>query len=96
MRYLILVKASRTSEEGGKPTEELLGEQVRYHEELAEAGILYDAAGLKSSSHGWRIRYVGDERTLIEGPFTDSNDLVAGYTIIRVASKQEAMKWAMR
>lgn len=96
MRYMILVKASRTSEEGGKPTEELLGEQVRYHEELAEADILYDAAGLKSSSHGWRIRYVGDERTLIEGPFTDSNDLIAGYTIIRVASKEEAMEWAMR
>ena len=86
MRFMILVKASRSSEAGGKPTEKLLSEQVTYHEELAEADILQDAAGLKSSSHGWRIRYVGDERTVVEGPFMDSNDLVAGYTIINDVS----------
>lgn len=96
MRFMILVKASRSSEAGGKPTEKLLSEQVTYHEELAEADILQDAAGLKSSSHGWRIRYVGDERTVVEGPFMDSNDLIAGYTIIRVASRDEAMEWSKR
>ena len=99
MRFMILVKASRSSEAGGKPTEKLLSEQVTYHEELAEADILQDAAGLKSSSHGWRIRYVGDERTVIEGPFTDSNDLIAGYTIIRaillVAAFLAAVGWGI-
>ena len=96
MRFMILVKASRSSEAGGKPTEKLLSEQVTYHEELAVADILQDAAGLKSSAHGWRIRYVGDERTVVEGPFADSNDLIAGYTIIRVASRDEAMEWSKR
>ena len=94
MRFMILVKASKSTEAGVLPNEELLTRQVEYHEELANAGALYDATGLKSSAHGWRIRYVGDERTVIHGPL--EGDLIAGYTIIQVASREEAVAWTMR
>lgn len=74
----------------------MLSAQVGYHEELANAGALYDATGLKATSHGWRVRYEVDRRTLIEGPFRLEERLVAGYTIIQVASREEAMAWSMR
>ena len=96
MRFIIFVKATKRSEAGALPTEELLLAQVEYHEELAKAGLLYDATGLKPTSRGWRIRYSGDRRTLIEGPFPDSGDLIAGYTVIEVATREEAMAWSMR
>jgi hypothetical protein len=96
MRFVILVKASETSEAGGLPDEELLTAQVAYHEELAEAGALIDATGLRPTSEGWRIKYSGEQRTLVEGPFARAGDQIAGYTIIRVSSREEAMGWAMR
>lgn len=97
MRFIILVKATESSEAGVLPTEELLAAQVEFHEALANAGVLYDATGLKATSQGWRVRYEGDRRTLIEGPFPLGNgDLVAGYTIIQVASREEAIAWSMR
>ena len=67
-----------------------------YHEELAKAGVLLDANGLQATSKGWRIRYSGDKRTVIDGPFTEAKELVAGYTILQVKSREEALEWARR
>jgi hypothetical protein len=67
-----------------------------YHEELAKAGILLDGAGLQASSKGWRVRYSGDKRTVIDGPFTETKELIAGYTIIQVKSREEALEWSRR
>jgi class 3 adenylate cyclase len=89
-------KASETSEAGGLPDEELLTAQVAYHEELANAGVLIDATGLKPTSEGWRIGYASGTRTVSDGPFAEAKDQIAGYTIIRVSSREEAMGWAMR
>ncbi len=96
MRYIILVKATPATESGDMPSQELMGEVVRYTDELARAGTLYDATGLKPTSSGWRIRYRGEEREMIPGPFPDSTDIIAGYTIIRVDSREEAIEWSMR
>ena len=96
MRYMILVKATKDSEAGVMPPEELLTAMADYHEQLAKAGVLLDGNGLQPSSKGWRIKYSGDKRTLIDGPFAETKELVAGYTIIQVKSKQEAMEWARR
>jgi hypothetical protein len=67
-----------------------------YHEQLAKAGVLLDANGLQPSSKGWRIRYSGGRQTLLDGPFTETKELVAGYTIIQVKSREEALEWARR
>jgi hypothetical protein len=67
-----------------------------YHEELQKAGVLLDASGLQPSSKGWRVKYSGSKRTVIDGPFTESKELIAGYTLIRVKSREEAMEWARR
>jgi hypothetical protein len=96
MRFAILVKATELSESGGMPDEEILTEVVAFHEELAKAGALYDATGLRPSREGWRIRYSGDTRTVVDGPFAEATEQIAGYTVIRVRSKEEAMGWAMR
>ena len=97
MRFMILVKATQDSEAGIMPTDETLWEEMsRYHEELARAGALLDASGLHPSSKGWRIRFEGDRRTLVDGPFTETKELVAGYTIIQVSSREEALEWTRR
>ncbi len=96
MRYMIIVKASNDSEAGGMPDEALLARMAAYHEELARAGVLLDASGLQPTSRGWRVRYDGDTRTVIDGPFTESKELVAGYTLIQVKRREEAMEWARR
>jgi hypothetical protein len=96
MRFMILVKATKDSEAGLMPPEDLFHAMADYHEELAKAGVLLDANGLQPSSKGWRIKYSGDKRTLIDGPFTETKELVAGYTIIQVKSREEAMEWARR
>ena len=96
MRFMILVKATKDSEAGVMPPEELLTAMADYHEQLAKAGVLLDGNGLQPSSKGWRIKYSGDKRTVIDGPFAETKELVAGYTIIQVKSKQEAMEWARR
>lgn len=96
MRFMIIVKATQDSEAGVMPTEEQLDEMARYHEELHQAGVLLDGSGLQPSAKGWRIRYAGDRRTVIDGPFTEAKELIAGYTIIDVASREEAMEWARR
>ncbi len=96
MRFMIIVKATRESEAGVMPKEALLATMQKYHEELAKAGVLVDASGLQSSSKGWRIRYSGDKRTFVDGPFAETKEIVAGYTIIRVQSRQEAIDWTRR
>lgn len=96
MRYLIVVKATADSEAGVMPEEPLLAAMASYHEELAKAGVLVDASGLKPTRHGWRIRYSGSTHTLTDGPFAETKELIAGFTIIQVKSRQEAIDWSMR
>jgi hypothetical protein len=96
MRFMIIVKASRDSEAGVMPEEKLMAEMASYHEELAQAGALLDASGLQPSSKGWRIKYSGKERAFVDGPFAETKELIAGYTIIQAQSKQEAIEWTRR
>jgi hypothetical protein len=96
MRFMILVKASADSEAGVMPDETLIAAMASFHEELARAGALLDAAGLKPSAHGWRVRYEGGQRRIIDGPFAETKELVAGYTLIDVRSREEALEWARR
>lgn len=96
MRFMILVKATKDSEAGVMPPEEMFQAMADYHEQLAKAGVLLDANGLRPSSKAWRIKYSGDKRTVIDGPFTETKELVAGYTIIQVKSREEAMEWVRR
>ena len=91
MRFMIIVKASKDSEAGVMPPEELLAAMAAYHEELQKAGVLLDGSGLQPSAKGWRIRYDGSRRTVIDGPFAESKELIAGYTLIQVKSLQEAI-----
>ena len=96
MRFMILVKASKDSEAGVMPDENMIAKMVTYHEELQKAGALVDASGLQPSSKGWRIKYSGGKRTFIDGPFTETKELIAGYTIIKAKSRQEAIDWIKR
>lgn len=96
MRFMILVKADENSEAGVMPGEEVFEEMADYHEELAEAGVLLDASGLHPSSKGWRVRFQGGERHVVDGPFAETKELVAGYTLIQVSSREEAMEWVRR
>jgi hypothetical protein len=96
MRFMIIVKANAETEAGVMPGEDLLQEMQQYHAELAGAGVLVDGSGLKPSSKGWRIRYAGDQRTVVDGPFAETKELIAGYTIINVKSRQEAIEWTRR
>src|SRR5688572_5756564 len=96
MRFMILVKATKDSEAGVMPPESLFAAMADYHEELQKAGVLLDASGLQPSSKGWRIKYLGGKRTVIDGPFTETKELIAGYTLIQVKSREEAMEWARR
>lgn len=96
MRFMIIVKATRDSEAGVMPEEELIAEMAEYHEALEKAGALLDASGLQPSSKGWRIQYSGDERTVVDGPFAETKELIAGYTLIQVDSREEALEWTKR
>jgi hypothetical protein len=96
MRFMMIVKASKDSEAGVMPSEELIAEMTKYNEELQKAGVLLDLSGLQPSSKGARIKFSGGKRTVINGPFTDSKDLIAGYWVIQVKSKEEAVQWALR
>ena len=96
MRFMILVKASKDSEAGALPDEDMIAKMVTYHEELQKAGALVDASGLQPSAKGWRIKYSGSKRTFIDGHFTETKELVAGYTIIKAKSRQEAIEWTKR
>jgi len=96
MRFMIIVKATKDSEAGAMPEEKLLAAMATYHEDLARAGVLLDASGLKPSKQGWRIKYSGDKRNVVDGPFAETKELVAGYTLIQVKSKEEAREWTRR
>jgi hypothetical protein len=96
MRFMIIVKANKDSEAGVRPPESAFAEMAAYHEELAKGGVLLDAAGLQPSTKGWRVRYARGKRTVIDGPFTEAKELIAGYTLIQVKSRDEAMEWARR
>jgi hypothetical protein len=97
MKFMILVKATKDSEAGKMPSESLMAEMIGFHEEMAKAGVLVDGSGLRASSHGWRIQYAkGGKRTFVDGPFTETKELVAGYTIINVRSREEAIAWTKR
>ncbi|MGQ0651086.1 MAG: YciI family protein [Betaproteobacteria bacterium] len=96
MKFMILVKATAESEAGTMPSEALFKEMADYHEELIKAGVLVDASGLQRSEKGWRIKYNGRERRCVDGPFTETKALVAGYTVINVRSREEAIAWTRR
>ncbi|KVE37200.1 YciI family protein [Burkholderia sp. BDU5] len=96
MRFMIMVKANATSESGAMHDESLIAAMATYHEELAKAGVLLDASGLQPSSKGWRVRYSGGKRTVVDGPFTETKELIAGYTLIQVRSRDEALEWTRR
>jgi hypothetical protein len=96
MRFMIIVKATPDSEAGVMPEEKLIATMAAYHEELAKAGVLLDASGLQPSVKGWRVRYDGTRRTVVDGPFTEAKELIAGYTLIQVKSREEALEWTRR
>ena len=98
MRFMIIVKATADSEAGIFPEDDtLMAEMIDYHEELQKAGVLLDGNGLKPSAQGWRIHHGTDgKRQVVDGPFAEAKELVAGYTVIQVRSRDEAMEWARR
>jgi len=96
MRFMIIVKATKDSEAGAMPEEKLLAEMATYHEELVKAGALVDGSGLHPTSKGWRIKYSGGKRAVTDGPFAETKGIIAGYTIIQVKSREEALVWARR
>jgi hypothetical protein len=96
MRFMVMVKANKDSEAGVMPSEELLAAMAKFNEEMAKAGILLDGAGLQPSAKGARILIEGTRRTVLDGPFAETKELVAGYWIIQVRSKEEAIEWMMR
>jgi hypothetical protein len=96
MRFMMIVKASKESEAGAMPEEKVLADMAKYNEELVKAGVLLDASGLKPSSQGARVKYSGSKRTVVDGPFTEAKELIAGFWIIQVKSKDEAIEWAKR
>lgn len=96
MRFLIMVRANAVSESGAMPEEALMAAMASYHEELSRAGVLLDANGLKPSREGFRVRYRGGQPTIVDGPFAETKELIAGYTLIQARSREEAMEWARR
>src|SRR5262245_1262446 len=96
MRFMVMVKASRESEAGVMPSEELLAAMAKYNEELVKAGVMLAGDGLKPSSQGVRVRFSGSQRTVIDGPFTETKELLAGYWVFQVKSLAEAVEWVKR
>jgi len=96
MRFAILVKATKASEAGVLPTEQELAEMGKFNEELVKAGVMQAGEGLQASSKGARIRFDGAKRTVSDGPFAETKELVAGFWIWQVKSKEEALEWARR
>ncbi|HVT14903.1 MAG TPA: YciI family protein [Thermoanaerobaculia bacterium] len=96
MRFMILVKADKNTEAGVLPSEKLLAEMGKYNEELVKAGVLLAAEGLQPSSKGARVKFSGAQRTVTDGPFTEAKELIAGFWLIQVKSKEEAIEWVKR
>ncbi|HET6320965.1 MAG TPA: YciI family protein [Hyphomicrobium sp.] len=96
MRFIVMVKATKDFEAGVMPSEELLGAMAKYNEELVKAGVMLDGNGLHPSSKGARVRFEGDRRTVIDGPFAETKELIAGYWILQTGSLAEAIEWIKR
>ena len=96
MRFMVIVKATKSSEAGALPSEELLAEMGKYNEELTKAGVMLAGEGLQPSSKGARVRFAGEKRIVIDGPFAETKELVAGFWLWKCASLQEAIEWAKR
>jgi hypothetical protein len=96
MRFMMIVKASTESEAGILPTEQELAQMAKYNEELVKAGVMLAGEGLQASSKGARVQYSGSKRTVIDGPFTEAKELIAGFWLIQAKSKDEALEWARR
>ena len=96
MRFMVLVKADKDSEAGVLPSRELLAEMGKFNEELAKAGVMLAGEGLQPSSKGARVKFSGDKRTVIDGPFSESKELVAGFWLWQVRSREEAIEWLKR
>ena len=96
MRFMMIVKANKASEAGVLPDEKLIAAMTKYNQELAKAGMLIDLTGLQPSSKGARIKFSGEKRTVIDGPFAETKELIAGYWVIQAKSKEEAVEWAKR
>lgn len=96
MRYMIIVKATKESEAGVMPKQELFDAMAAYHEELQQSGVLLDGSGLHPSSKGWRITWQDGKKTVTDGPFAEARELIAGYTMIEVKTEAEAREWARR
>ena len=96
MRFMVLVKADKDSEAGVMPSEKLLAEMGKFNEELVKAGVMLAGEGLQPSSKGARVRFSGTKRTVIDGPFTETKELIAGFWLIQVKSKEEAIEWVKR
>ena len=96
MRFMVMVKATKSSEEGRMPSSELLTAMGKYNEELVKAGIMLAGEGLRPSSTGARIRFTGDKRTVVDGPFPETGELVAGFWILQCKSKEECIEWVKR
>ncbi|HET6782580.1 MAG TPA: YciI family protein [Pseudoxanthomonas sp.] len=96
MRFMVMVKASKESEAGVMPSERLLADMGKFNEELIKAGVLLAGEGLQPSSKGARVRFSGSKRTVVDGPFAQTGELVAGFWLLQVKSKEEAIEWVKR
>jgi hypothetical protein len=96
MRFMVIVKADKNSEAGVMPSEQWLAEMGKYNEEMVKAGVMLAGEGLHPSSKGARVRFSGKQRTVIDGPFTETKELVAGFWIIQTRSREEAIEWVKR
>ena len=96
MRFMVIVKANKDSEAGVLPSTEILTAMGNYNEELVKAGVMLAGEGLQSSAKGARVRFDGDTRTVVDGPFAETKELIAGYTVIQVKSREEALEWTRR
>lgn len=96
MKFIVMVKANKESEAGALPDETMLSEMMKYNEELSKAGVLLDLAGLQPSSKGARVRFNGKERRVIDGPYSEAKELVAGYWILQCKSLAECVEWVKR
>ncbi|MGH7384626.1 MAG: YciI family protein [Candidatus Rokuibacteriota bacterium] len=96
MRFMILVKADKNTEAGTMPSEKLLAEMGKYNEELVKAGVMLAGEGLHPTSKGARVKFSGAKRTVVDGPFTGAKDLIAGFWLFQVKSKEEAIEWVKR
>jgi hypothetical protein len=96
MRFMIIINTNPESESGKLPPADMIERMARFHQELADAGVLLDASGLRPSSQGWRVKYHDGHTSLVDGPFAETKELIGGYTIIGVKDEQEARQWTLR